>query len=320
MPKKFIILILPAFGYLLLFPQTALLWARDGLLLWYRQVLPVIFPFMFLSTLAVRTVKISDLPAILTRPLMKIFHCSAYGAFVILSGFLCGFPIGAFLTADLYRTGKISRREARLLLGFANNLSPGFILSYLSAQQMQLPQEGGWFLFQILGAALLKGWIDARKINHPTIKAADMDAKNGISAAPSNLFALIDSCIYDAMSNVLRLGAYIMLFSILTGAVQKAVLLSNPVIRLLTSGIEVTTGIHMIAESGLSATAKYISVSALGAFGGLSALAQSAGIAGMDRNTFLYYIKSRVKITLLAIGLSCAVLWARSWIFFPMSQ
>lgn len=320
MPKKLIVLIFPTFGYLLLFPQTALLSARDGLLLWYHQVLPVIFPFMFLGTLAVHTVKASDLPALLTRPLMRIFHCSAYGAFVILSGFLCGFPIGAFLTADLYRTGKISQREARLLLGFANNLSPGFILSYISVQQMQLPHEAGWFLFQILGAALLSGRIDARKYHLSAIDEVDRNEESSISAEHTNLFSLIDSCLYDSMSNALRLGAYIMLFAILTGAIKKAVPVSNPVVLLLTSGMEVTAGVHMIAESGLSASAKYIAVSALGAFGGLSALAQSAGIAGMDQSILLHYIKSRVKITLLAIGLSCAVLWARSWIFFPTIQ
>ncbi|MCD7957949.1 MAG: hypothetical protein LUG93_19790 [Lachnospiraceae bacterium] len=319
MTKKIIVLILPAFGYLLLFPQEAVLSAQDGLLLWYHQVLPVIFPFMFLSTLAVRTMKASDLPRWMTKPLMRVFHCSEYGAFVILSGFLCGFPMGAFLTSELYQNSKISLRESRLLLGFANNISPGFILSYLSIRQMQLPHEAGWFLFQILGAALLNGWIDARRQRKQTTVAAETDIKSSVSVANTNIFSLIDSCIYDAMSNALRLGAYIMLFAILTGAVKKIMPASSPAMLLLTSGIEVTAGIHMIAESGLSASAKYVAVSALGAFGGLSALAQSAGIAGMDQNTLFHYIKSRVKITLLAIELSCTVLWARSWISLLMN-
>ncbi|MCC8044243.1 MAG: hypothetical protein LIP12_01930 [Clostridiales bacterium] len=317
MAKRIIVLILPAFGYLLLFPQTALLSARDGLLLWYQQVLPVIFPFMFLSTLAVRAVRASDLPRLVTRPLMAAFHCSAYGAFVILSGFLCGFPMGAFLTADLYQNGKISRNEAHLLLGFANNLSPGFILSYLSVQQMQLPREAGWFLFQILGAAVINGWIDARKNSIQITDDADTCETGSEPVRNTNLFSLIDSCIYDAMSSALRLGAYIMLFTILSGAIKTAVPSANPVILLLTSGIEVTAGIRMIAESGLSVSVKYIAVSALGAFGGLSALAQSVGIARMDQSMLFHYIKSRVKITLLAIGLSCAVLWAHSWISLP---
>ncbi|MCD8105532.1 MAG: hypothetical protein LUF35_11175 [Lachnospiraceae bacterium] len=313
MRKKWFLLIFLFFGYLLLFPQTALLSAQDGLLLWYRQVLPILFPFLFLNTLAMRTIHASDLPGLLIRPLMRAFHCSAYGAFVILSGFLCGFPMGAFLTGDLYRNEKISRDEARLLFGFVNNLSPGFIISYLSAGQMKMPRSAGWFLVQILGAALLCGWLDARTQSRVSSFSVGIESESepDLKAGSGNIFSLIDDCIYAAMSNALRLGAYIMLFAILSGAVQKIFPVTCPAALLLVSGIEVTSGVRLIAESGLSASAKYVAVSALGAFGSLSALVQSAGIARMDKEMLFYYIKSRAKITLLAILISSAALLVR---------
>ncbi|MCD8398334.1 MAG: hypothetical protein LUD12_14340 [Lachnospiraceae bacterium] len=303
MSKKSLFAIFLLFIYLLLCPQMALNSAREGLLLWYHSVLPVVFPFLFLSSLAIRLVSAEDMPKILTRPFTRLFGCSAYGAFVIPAGFLCGFPMGAKLTGDLYRDGKITREEALRLFGFANNLSPGFIVSYLAAEQMQQPALAGCFLLQILGAALLYGWTQGWP-HHVHQHPAPQQTPRGHEKVS---FSLIDDCIYGAMESALRLGAYILLFAILSGAITQAAPLSNPAILLFASSIEVTNGIRLLAASALSAGEKYVAVSALAAFGGFSALAQSAGIAHMDKEMLFYYIKSRVIITLLSILISIAV-------------
>lgn len=288
MSKKSVFVICALFGYLLLCPQSALQSARDGLLLWYHSVLPVIFPFLFFGGLLMRLVNAEDMPKILTRPFTRLFGCSTYGVFVIPAGFLCGFPAGARLTGDLYRDGKITREEALHLFGFANNVSPGFIVSYLASGQMRQPDRAGWYVLQILGAALLYGWIQSwprRGRNYPE-SVQTPPTRETIS------FTLIDDCIYEAMSSALRLGAYILLFAILSGAITLAAPLSNPAVLLFVSGIEVTNGIHLLAVSALSDAQKYIAVSALAAFGGWSALAQSAGIGHMDKEMlFLLYQK-----------------------------
>ncbi|MCC8050614.1 MAG: hypothetical protein LIP10_08155 [Clostridiales bacterium] len=325
MRKRTVLFIILLFLCLLCFPRTAVSSARDGLLLWYHSVFPVLFPFLFLSSLLIRIVSPHDMPGLLAAPIMRLFGCSAYGAFVILAGFLCGFPIGAKISADLYAQNKISREEAMFLQGFANNLSPGFILSYLSAEQMGLPDKGGCFLIQILGAAALAGFLSANvrsSVINPGIhknksqkyRPQRFRKENTVQTNKPNpeqatlSFSIIDDCINDAMSSALKLCAYILLFSILSGLLTQFVPLSNPAVLLLTASIEVTNGIRLIAESSLSFAAKYISASALAAFGGWSALAQSAGIARMDRELLFHYTKSRVKITLLTILISITVL------------
>ncbi len=321
MRKRIVFLIILLFVFLLCFPRTALSSAQDGLLLWYHSVFPVLFPFLFLSSLLVRIVSPDDLPKALTRPFMYLFGCSSYGVYVILAGFVCGFPVGVRLSAELYQQKKISRNEAIFLQGFANNLSPGFILSYLSAEQMKLPGYGGWFVFQILGAAALAGIISARRQHsyfrndRHTSQLSRLHMQNEFMpdeqkpAAEAFSFTLIDDCLYGAINSALRLCAYIMLFAILCGFLMQILPVSNPVVLLLASSVEVTNGIRLIAESPLPYAAKYVAVSALAAFGGWSALAQSAGIARMDRELLFHYTKSRVKITLLASTLSFAVLF-----------
>ena len=143
------------FFYLLAFPLPALESARHGLLLWYHSVVPVLFPFMLLGNFALRTGLIYPLTALFYRPLHLLFGCSQAGCFAVLAGFLCGFPVGAKITSDLAAQNLISADEETFLLGFCNNLSPAFLLSYLAAAQLDAPKLGPVFLGTVLGASFL---------------------------------------------------------------------------------------------------------------------------------------------------------------------
>lgn len=289
-----------AFCYLLLFPEHAVLSARDGLLLWYRSVLPVLFPFMFLCGLMLRFNLLDYLIPLIMKPFHFLFGCSGYGAFAIITGFLCGFPMGAKITSDLYRQKKISQKEAFFLYGFVNNLSPAFIVSFVAADQLGQPGWGGLFLFNILGSAVIYGILTSfsyRK-NSPSSSAAKPEHSRPQKAADT--FALIDECIYDTISGTVRLGAYIMLFSILGNAVSLLPVGEHPLTVFLTACIEVTSGVRILCRSSFPLWQKYLMVNALCTFGGLSALAQTAGIASMDSGVLKHYIKSRVNCTLLS--------------------
>ena len=131
MRKKygFAVLIVLLFFYLLRFPKESLESVSRGLALWYRSVLPVLFPFMILSGLTVRSGLIEQLPGWLIRPVCRLFRCSASGSFAIVIGFLCGFPMGAKVTHDLHAKHRISDQEAVFLYRFVNNVSPAFLLT-----------------------------------------------------------------------------------------------------------------------------------------------------------------------------------------------
>ena len=293
-----------SFLYLVFFPEYALESTRTGLLLWYHSVLPVLFPFMLLCTFLIRFRVLERMPEFLTRPLQKVFSISNYGSYAVIAGFLCGFPIGAKLSSDLYREGKIDKEEARLLYGFTNNLSPVFLISYAASEQMEMPEGKIFLLFHVLGAAFLYGAFTSIILKKRN-RQKDCEGYAPIfSQNTSDTYDLIDSCIYDTVQNMVKLGVYITVFKIISDGFFHLVPFHHPIILFLGSLIEVTGGIHMIAQSALAFPVKYILVCALCAFGGFSALAQTVSIASFDRSTFLYYIKSRVMITLLSILLS----------------
>ena len=293
-----------SFFYLLAFPRTALESARNGLLLWYRSVVPVLFPFMLLGSLALRTGLLYPLTAFLYRPLHLLFGCSQAGCFAVLSGFLCGFPIGAKITSDLAGQKLISDSEETFLLGFCNNLSPAFLLSYLASEQLKSASLGPVFLGTVLGASFLYGFLTSFSFrNKPQPKAPKTDTSKLCFS-----FSLLDHCIMDAIQNTVRLGGYLVLFSILDGGTAFLFPVSHPIVLLARSTIEVTSGLHQLAISTLPRPVKFISVSACAAFGGLSALAQTIGLSHMNRKKTFAYIKSRVCITLLSILLCTIIL------------
>ena len=75
---------------LLAFPSAALSGAKNGLLLWFNQVLPSLLPFLILSTLFLST-GLSDSIARKTAPILSpIFRCSPSGCYAVVVGLYAG--------------------------------------------------------------------------------------------------------------------------------------------------------------------------------------------------------------------------------------
>lgn len=217
--------------------------------------------------------------------------------------------MGAKLTSDLSKQGKISSREAYWLYGFVNNLSPAFIMSYVASDQMGRPRWRFLYLLIILGAAMIYGICSGRKASSLPQAPSDQPPEEPISASGGGLLRLlseIDICLNDTIQNVVRLGGYIVVFSIISNGAAAYLPQNRPVLLLGAACIEVTGGIRLICRSQLPLLVRFVLTCTVSAFGGLSALMQTISIAGMDGVTARHYIKSRVMITLLSMLLSIA--------------
>ena len=81
--------------------------AAAGLLLWYSAVVPALFPFMVLSSILSASGGISWL----MQPFTVVFRfcgLSADGWYVLLTGLLCGCPMGAKTCADFLAERRLS--------------------------------------------------------------------------------------------------------------------------------------------------------------------------------------------------------------------
>lgn len=142
-------------GCILTHSSLSLAYAALGLTLWYEKMVPVLLPFMILSGTLIR-MGMTDSLIRPVRPLFgRIYRLSAPGIYVILMGFLCGFPMGARTASEFRDRQEISSEEGQYLLAFCNNLGPvyflGFVLPLLH-RKLLFP-----YVFGMYGVPLLYG-------------------------------------------------------------------------------------------------------------------------------------------------------------------
>lgn len=282
------------FGFLLIFPIQTLDASKTGLLLWFDSLLPTLLPFLIVSQLILKTPLIDTVQKILGPIFRQVFHCSENGAFCILCGFLCGYPVGARLIALQIQEHRLSINEGQYLLSFCNNVSPMFCISYgilfaIGAEDI-LP-----YLFIIYGSALLFGFFTRPKY----IPEHNLTSKKQTSSS-ENIFQLIDVCIIDSFLIMIKLCGYLMLFSIISTGILMLIpddmFYAAPVI---TSLLEITGGLSRLASMPLGTLRSVIGIVSL-TFGGLCCIFQTNSVINNTGLSLKKYILHKVLITMLA--------------------
>lgn len=261
------------FAAMLIFPQAVFSGAEEGLLLWFQIIFPTLFPFLVVTSLLLSSGGLNLITRLFGGLFRRIFRVTQNGAFAVLAGFLCGYPMGAKVTADLLRAEKISDREARYLLSFCNNTSPVFIINFIvwktfGDERLMLPT-----LLILIGSPVLMSFIFRRiylKGRHPFPEpsAALKEKKTRFD------FSVLDSCMMNSFEAIVKVGGYIILFSVLLALLeelsgQKSILMAA------APALEVTNGILLLSSSVSDPGLRYAAVLGLTSFGGLCSAAQT---------------------------------------------
>lgn len=284
---------------MLLNPSLSFTGAKNGLLLWFNIVLPTLLPFMLCSSLIVAW----DGVDVLTRPFARLFALmglSKNGSYAFLTGILCGYPMGAKTTADFLRFGELDAREGKRLLAIAAFPSPMFLAGYVrsllpaeipfstAALAMYLPVP----VMALLSALIYRRQAGCRETGVKSMKNSQCPSKADYASDTTAAFMPVpasfpgsadasapafDTILMDVLETMVKIGGYIMLFSIL-------VLFANHFIPdtfrcrpVLLGFIEMTTGIEAISKA-MGGTAAAAAVLASAAFGGLSGAAQTGTV------------------------------------------
>ena len=131
--------ILILFFSMLSFPQTVFTGASYGLVLWFRHVLPTLLPYMILINVLICTPALHWICRITSTFLCPLLGTSYYGTFAVLTGFLCGYPMGAKTTSDLLNVNKIFPTAFGSLLPFIflQQYKPCFYLKLCSGPKYE---------------------------------------------------------------------------------------------------------------------------------------------------------------------------------------
>lgn len=303
--------ILILFFSMLSFPQTVFTGASYGLVLWFRHVLPTLLPYMILINVLICTPALHWICRITSTFLCPLLGTSYYGTFAVLTGFLCGYPMGAKTTSDLLNVNKISRSEASYLLSFCNNTSPAFILSYVVAQNMKERNLCIPFFLILTFTPLMLSFIFRLFYRLPESSCSFPQVTPGSFSNPSESISdnFLDRCILNAFESVTKVGGYMMMFSVLIQLL--ASVLPNTIFSLLLySSLEISTGIRLLFSSALYTTEKIILCAFLTSFGGWCCIAQTYSMISSSQLPILPYITAKLVTALVTSLLISAYIYA----------
>ena len=303
--------ILILFFSMLSFPQTVFTGASYGLVLWFRHVLPTLLPYMILINILICTPALHWICRITSTFLCPLLGTSYYGTFAVLTGFLCGYPMGAKTTSDLLNVNKILRSEASYLLSFCNNTSPAFILSYVVAQNMKERNLCIPFFLILTFTPLMLSFIFRLFYRLPESSCSFPQVTPGSFSNPSESISdsFLDRCILNAFESVTKVGGYMMMFSVLIQLL--ASVLPNTIFSLLLySSLEISTGIRLLFSSALYTTEKIILCAFLTSFGGWCCIAQTYSMISSSQLPILPYITAKLVTALVTSLLISAYIYA----------
>lgn len=202
--------------------RLSLAYAALGLGLWYEKMVPVLLPFMILSGTLIRMGLVDSLIRPVKPLLGRGFRLSEPAIYVILMGFLCGFPMGARTIADFRNRNELSRAEGQYLLAFCNNLGPvyflGFVLPVLQ-RTLWIPYVSGMYGIPLIYGIFLRYTVYRKQIpeeisSEVTGNGSDNSGNNqAVPAMP--LPDALDDAITAAGRSILQLGGYMIFFNLL---------------------------------------------------------------------------------------------------------
>lgn len=277
--------------------SLSLAYASLGLELWFRKMIPALLPFMILSGIMVR-MKLTEKMSMAFFPVLgPVFRVRKNVVYCMMLGFLCGFPMGARVTADMLEHGMLTKKEGEYLLAFCNNIGPVYFCSFvlpLLDRQLTLP-----YLFGMYGIPLLYGIVlrytlfknslmpepVLNSVRHPFDSFRESDGRFGLQ-----LLEAVDESVVTSLQSILTLGGYMILFNLLN-LLPHILLGRKP--ALLAPLLEITGGMSMLGGELPLYSLLVLS------FGGLSCVAQTYCCIRKTELSIESYIWHKIILTLL---------------------
>lgn len=256
---------------------------RRGVLLFGRNVMPVLFPFFFVSGF-----------------LVEIGFFSGFKKFgkavpIFALSLLSGYPTGARLLSDLYNRGELKREEAIKIATYTSTCSPIFIIATLGVCFYQSISAGVLvFAAHSLGA-VLNGMV-YRKMNFADTMPLSMRVPPHL--LEEEFSTAISKSLYSAIQNIFAVGGLIVMFFIVTNMIGGGILVSGL--------LEMTNGIF-IASTTMPKS--LVLPCAIVSFGGLCVAMQGFVFMSSFRMPFWFYLLYKVTHTIFAV-IICLILVA----------
>lgn len=250
-----------------------------SLALCYRTVIPSLFPFFVLSGMLVSGGFVDGCARALQGVMYPLFRVNGAGAICLVMGFLSGYPMGAKITAELYKKGALTRGEAEHLLMFCNNAGPLFVIGAIGAGVLG---DGKWglFLYGIHVFSALVVGLFFRSYRKEFVTGS-LPKQTGERKQGGGFTTAVEG----GVNTILLVCGFILFFAALTACFSPVLdkVLPPFVSLMVQCGSEITGGAVLLAEAGLSTIILLALLSFFLGFGGLCVMMQAKGmLSGTD--------------------------------------
>ncbi len=260
-------------------------WVLSGLYLCAKKLVPSLFPFMVISSIAVSSGLGRLVARIAGKPVKLLFGLGKECSCALILGWLCGFPLGAKCASELYDKKKINIEEYKRVLCICSTPSPAFLISAVGGAMLGNKKYGIWLYAISLISAIIVGVI--LKIKQPIICRSDsdtLDKEERISFA-----RCITSAVSDSALGMISVCAFVIFFSAFLGTLEAALsflCLPTVVHTLIFCVFELTSGLSKICSLN-SDNIFSLCAFAVG-WSGLSVHFQTMSICGSKKDTHVF--------------------------------
>lgn len=328
LPILFSIIVFSIIGLLISNPARYNKSIISGFMLFANCVFPGLFPFLVLTKILTELGTIKLLSTRLTRVTQRAYNVPGEAGFVFIMSALCGYPMGARLTADLIKNKAIPECDALKVLSFCSVSGPIFAIGTVGVAMFKSFKVGAIIYVSHIISSLLIGLIFCRSPQKNVLKTPSFDNPSKIkkltqtvpATQPASIDKIISDGVYSAISTITIVGAFVTLFFMLIDMLSATNILL-PLENLINSGlhvfgesrslgrgvvcgiVEMTRGCSELAKFGISASTVSLA-SLLLSFSGLSIIMQSLTLLSGIKIKIGKYFLQKITHALLCMGLT----------------
>lgn len=289
------------FFAILCFPELSIQGSKDGLLLWYDTVVPTLLPFIILTNTLICIDAISCFTYLFYPLYHLIPHLLKPLASLLIIGFFCGYPMGAKMIDDFIADGSMSKQQGSFLLCVCNNASPMFLIGYVAIAVLKRSISIPVFLFCIYAPVFIFFFLSIFIRPQLILEPSQLHHTHSFDLPKNEMDIMTNS-----FAVILKIGGYMMLFSILSKFLAILPIPDYPLRAFLLGSSEVTTGIRYLSTQRLPSTTKTALIGAAAAFGGLSSAAQTKSVLSQSKLSIFPYIFIKIILSGITFGLLTA--------------
>lgn len=214
---------------------------KNGLNICINIIVPSLFPFMVICNFICLSPIFIFISKIL-RPITKfIFRLPSDVGCLIFMSFIGGYPTGAKLVSEFLNKKQISIETANRLLCFCVNAGPAFVITAIGHVIYNNKKIGLCLFIAHIFSSIIIGFLlglFSNKYNNKTNKY------KFISFSYSQAFV---KSVVDTMYSIMNISSFVIIFSVIIFII-KNVFISNNIINILLSFLEITVGMSDVAK------------------------------------------------------------------------